>query len=280
MTTSAAKPQVKPTSSPQSETDVVVRVRIAAAPATVWTFLSDGERFRAWIGAYAGQAPLAGTRIDPRPGGAVRVEYPGGQFGVGKVTEMIPQQRIAFSWGYEKPGEAVAPGATTVEITLQPTPDGTLVELRHRGLPSEDARRGHCGGWTHYLSMLARAAAEGQHGPLLARLWEDYYQAWSEHDATARLRLLEVCCEPDVRVRTSFACTDSLPDFSAHIANGLKHMPGMSIRPRGNPQHLHGCTRHEWELVAPGGAVVMAGVNFATLSPGGRIAQLVSFSNV
>jgi hypothetical protein len=52
-----------------------------------------------------------------------------------------------------------------VEITLTPEGAGTLVRLRHFGLPSEALRRQHAEGWDFFLPRLG-AAVEGR--PLAA----------------------------------------------------------------------------------------------------------------
>lgn len=257
---------------------VVVSVLIAAAPETVWRFLSDPERFAAWLGAFAGQAPLPGTRVEPRVGGAVRVEYPGGHVACGMITAVEPLRRVAFTWGYEVGHADFGPGSTQVEILLRAVEGGTLVELRHSGLPSRAEAQGHFGGWKHYLAMLARMASAGQHAETLSRVTEAYFAAWSEADGAARRRLLEACCEPDVRVRTAWACTDSIDELSAHIANGQKHMPGMTLKADGAPQVVHGSARVAWVVVTPDGAAALRGVNFMTMALGGRIRALTSFA--
>jgi uncharacterized protein YndB with AHSA1/START domain len=48
----------------------------------------------------------------------------------------------------------VPPGSTTVEITLAPEGAGTVLRLRHMGLPSDDARQRHHGGWALYTGRL------------------------------------------------------------------------------------------------------------------------------
>jgi uncharacterized protein YndB with AHSA1/START domain len=48
-----------------------------------------------------------------------------------------------------------------VEITLTPERDGTLLRLRHLGLPDEGERRLHTEGWVQYLSQLAAAGGGG-----------------------------------------------------------------------------------------------------------------------
>ncbi|MEU4039925.1 SRPBCC family protein [Streptomyces collinus] len=75
----------------------------------------------------------------------------------------------------------VPPGSSTVEITLEPVPEGTLLRLVgwsagrlvgwsagrlvHRDLPSPEACAAHEEGWTHYTGRLALAAAGGDPGP-------------------------------------------------------------------------------------------------------------------
>ncbi len=261
------------------EREVCVSVRIAASPATVWRFLSEAEKFAAWIGAFAGGPPLEGTRVDARLGGSVRVVYPGGGAAIGAITAFEPPRRVCMTWGYEREAEGVAPGSSEVEIVLVPTEGGTRVELRHRGIPTADARRGHLAGWKHYLSMLARCAADAQHAAGLGPCLDAYFGAWREPADAARQSLLEGCCEPDVRVRSAFACTDGVQELSAHIANSLRFMPGMTLAADGPPEQLHGHVRCRWTVRAPDGRSVMSGENVAGLSAQGRIAWLVSFSD-
>ncbi|MFF7550439.1 SRPBCC domain-containing protein [Streptomyces canus] len=57
-----------------------------------------------------------------------------------------------------------APDAAT-RSTLQPTPDGTLLRLVHRGLPSPEACAAHEEGWKHYVQRLAVRAEGRDPGP-------------------------------------------------------------------------------------------------------------------
>jgi len=59
-----------------------------------------------------------------------------------------------MSWGWEG-HPTVPPGSTTVEITLTPEKDATLLRLRHLGLPDEGERRQHSEGWQRYTDQLA-----------------------------------------------------------------------------------------------------------------------------
>jgi uncharacterized protein YndB with AHSA1/START domain len=63
-----------------------------------------------------------------------------------------------MSWGWEG-HPTVPPGSTTVEITLTPERDATILTLRHLGLPDEGERRLHTDGWTQYMRQLAAAGS-------------------------------------------------------------------------------------------------------------------------
>jgi hypothetical protein len=53
------------------------------------------------------------------------------------------------------------PGSTTVEITLTPDGDATVVRLVHSGIPTPQAAESHRGAWNRFLPRLAIAAAGG-----------------------------------------------------------------------------------------------------------------------
>ncbi len=42
-----------------------------------------------------------------------------------------------------------------VEITLTPDGQGTILRLRHTGLPTNEERESHRGGWSLYTAKLA-----------------------------------------------------------------------------------------------------------------------------
>lgn len=110
--------------------------------------------------------PWHGTvaEIDPRPGGVYRVLVMGLFQTAGEYVEVVPKQKVVFTFGWEQDGNPVQPGSTTIEITLHPEGDKTRVRLIHRGLP-EDVVSDHSQGWDHYLGRLAIAATGGNPGP-------------------------------------------------------------------------------------------------------------------
>ena len=80
---------------------------------------------------------------------------------VGEFVELVPHERIVFTFGWEPtPGApGVAPGSTRVEVTLTADAGDTIMTLRHSGLPAAVADE-HDAGWGHFLPLLV-SAVEG-----------------------------------------------------------------------------------------------------------------------
>lgn len=132
--------------------DIVVERRVAARPETVYRFLSDGEGWVMWQGVEA--------EIELRPGGVFRVNVTGDGFVSGRFIEIVPNRRVAFTWGWERPGSPVPPGSSVVEIELIEVDNGTLLRLTHRDLPEGEGEV-HRAGWENYLARLG-AVGEGR----------------------------------------------------------------------------------------------------------------------
>jgi len=129
-------------------------VFIAASPEIVFVFLVDPALMAEWFGL--------SHILEPKPGGTFRVDCSHGNIVVGVYTEVIPYRRVAFTWGWESENEALAslkPGASLVEIELEPREGGTLLHLRHSNLPG-NLKAVHGEHWSADLATLARAAAK------------------------------------------------------------------------------------------------------------------------
>jgi uncharacterized protein YndB with AHSA1/START domain len=124
-------------------------VRIAARPETVFAFFTDPALMVRWKGVQATLEPVAG--------GVYRVVMNDRDTVLGEFVEVDPPRRVVFTWGFEGDGAAVAAGTTTVEVTLEPDGDGTLLRLVHRDLPAP-ARPAHAEGWDYHLGRLREAA--------------------------------------------------------------------------------------------------------------------------
>ena len=137
--------------------ELVREIVIDATPETIWPFLTDSEKHADWIGSPA--------ELDPRPGGVYRASMGGGAHpAAGSCVEVVPLEKVVFTFGWDEKDHPIPPGSTTVEISLHPEGEKTRVRLTHRGLPA-DAVEEHTHGWDHYLDRLAVATTGGNTGP-------------------------------------------------------------------------------------------------------------------
>jgi uncharacterized protein YndB with AHSA1/START domain len=135
--------------------ELVREIMIDATPETIWPYLTEPERHVEWLGTVAD--------IDPRPGGVYRVFVGGENQSAGEYVEVVPMQKVVFTFGWEQEGHPIPPGSTTIEISLHAEGDKTRVRLVHRGLP-DDAVSDHTHGWDHYLGRLLIVATGGNAG--------------------------------------------------------------------------------------------------------------------
>ena len=144
------------TNSNETNTNVVEQtVRINARPETVWKYWTDPQRMCDWWGAAA--------ELEPRPGGVYRVEMDGGLVMSGEYAELVPYERLVFSFGWEPTDGAptIPPGGSRVEVTLIEDAGDTILTLRHTGIPDAFAEL-HASGWSHILPLLVAAVEDGR----------------------------------------------------------------------------------------------------------------------
>jgi uncharacterized protein YndB with AHSA1/START domain len=139
--------------------ELTCEVLVKADPATIFELLTDPER-QSWIGTDA--------EFDLQPGGIYKVSVLGTHPALGEFTEVVPNERIVFTFGWDQPGHPIPAGTTKVAITLIPEGAETRVRLVHSGLP-DDAITDHTQGWTTLLDRLAVVASGGDPGPLQSR---------------------------------------------------------------------------------------------------------------
>jgi uncharacterized protein YndB with AHSA1/START domain len=138
-----------------SSIDIIREVRIDASPDEVFPFFTDPAKMIVWKAVEA--------TLDPHPGGIFRINVTGRDVARGEYVEIDPPRRLVFTFGWEAEGSPEPPGSTTVEITLVPDGEGTLLRLVHSGVP-EQFRHGSAEGWDHYLLRLVVAAEGGEPG--------------------------------------------------------------------------------------------------------------------
>ena len=120
-------------------------VRISARPETVFDLWIDPAQVVTWMGREA--------TIDARRGGPLRLDYGGTDVVRGEIVEVDRPRRLVFTWGWEAAGDLTPPGASLVEVTIEPDGEGSILWLRHSGLVPE-AIPGHAEGWDDFLGRL------------------------------------------------------------------------------------------------------------------------------
>ena len=70
---------------------------------------------------------------------------------------------FTFGWLPTEGLRDVPPGSTRVEVTLTPDGDGTILALRHTGLPVR-MQQEHRAGWAEFLPKLSSAISRRRPG--------------------------------------------------------------------------------------------------------------------
>src|SRR5829696_3781475 len=122
--TTPTAPEGRPDVTDSNSNVVEQTIRISARPETVWKYWTDPQRLCDWWGAAA--------QLHPRPGGVCRIETGGGPVMSGEYLELVPHERLVFSFGWEPSDDAppIAPGESRVEVTLIEDAGDTLVTVR------------------------------------------------------------------------------------------------------------------------------------------------------
>jgi uncharacterized protein YndB with AHSA1/START domain len=139
-------------------TDAVVVERIFNAPVgRVWTALTDVNEMRQWYFDLKEFKPEIGFEFE------FVVEHEGNAYHhLCKVTEVIPQKKIAYTWRYK--GEL---GNSLVTFELFPDGDKTRLKVTHTGIETFPktpayARKNFEIGWTTLIDSELRQFVEGK----------------------------------------------------------------------------------------------------------------------
>jgi uncharacterized protein YndB with AHSA1/START domain len=238
-------------------------VTIAARREPVFRFFTDSEPFAAWWGA--------GSRIEPRPGGAIHICFPNAIVAGGEVVEITPVERVVFTYGFES-GQPIPIGASRVTITLEETAGGTLLRLRHE-LPTVEARDEHVQGWRYHLAVLANVVTREAHAGAAA-LADRFFAIWAETDPGRRRAELAAVALDTLAFRDPYSCTDGLDDLNVHIAAAQRFMPGVVLERQGEARQCQGLAIVDWSIKGPDGNPRGKGSNVFELAPDGRIARV------
>lgn len=239
-------------------------ITIRARPETVFRYFTDSERFARWWGE--------GSRIDPSPGGAVRIRYPNAVVVTGEVVEIDPPRRIVFTYAY---GETPGADSTLVTIALEPHADGTRLRLRHE-FPDPKTRDAHVQGWRYQLAVFSRVVSEEAQSYAAERV-DAFLRAWGEPDAARRRELLASCAAEAIVFRDAFSATEGIEELLANLEAVRTHMPGLILERSGDVRVSHGTALVAWTARRESGEEVGRGSNVVDFSPDGRLARVVGF---
>ena len=239
-------------------------VVIRARRATVFRYFTDPDRFARWWGV--------GSTIDAVVGGAVVICMPGGARALGTVREIVPDVRVAFTYGYEGDEPPIAPGGSLVTVTLADDPEGTRLHLRH-DVADARARDLHVQGWRHQLSVFARVAADEAQAAAADRV-AAWFAAWNAGDDDARRAALADAVTPDVGFLDPNGVLRGADDLVPHIAASQRIFPGVRLEARGPVRQVHGVALVDWATVAPDGASRATGTNVFRFALDGRITEV------
>ncbi|MEW5915128.1 MAG: SRPBCC domain-containing protein [Gemmatimonadota bacterium] len=246
--------------------EIVVKVRSAAAPETVFKFLSDPQRAALWLGA--------GAVFDATPESPLLVPFPHSAAARGVVTNVTPGKGVEFTWGYEGHAE-LPPGSSKVRIDLEPDGVGTMIVLRHTLTAPPNVAAEHEQGWRHYATALAHAAFKTSGH--VEKLIEDYHLAWNAADANARRESLARCWSPHGVFRDSMGSAAGRSDLAAYIDAARRYAPGVRIERAGAVLFTAGAALYPWRLVAEQGATLGSGYNVAQLGQDGLFDSVTGF---
>lgn len=240
---------------------------ICATRPTVFRYFTDPRRFADWWGA--------GSSIEGRPGGSLRIRYPNGVTASGTVLEVVTDERVVFTYGYDDPAKPIPPGGSRVTVTLEDRPEGTLLTLRHE-LPDATTRDQHVPGWRYQLALFANVAARDQLADLAGTV-DCYFAAWSEPDATHREEAIRGVTTEGVTFKDAFGCTVGRDELLAHVGASQLHMPGIRLAREGEARQCQGTAIVDWVATAADGQARGRGTNVFDLSPDGHITRVVGF---
>jgi uncharacterized protein YndB with AHSA1/START domain len=244
-------------------------VVIQATPAIVFAFLTETPRWAAWWGA--------GSEIDARPGGRMKIRYPDGTEVTGEVTEVRAPKRIAFTYGYAS-GKMIPPGGSRVTIELEPVGAATRLKLTHE-VAEEITRDLHVQGWRYQLSLFANVVADAVNAGA-ASVVDAWFDAWADPDAASRERTLSRIAADDLRFRDRYSNTDGVGDLVAHITGAQRFMPGIRMQRQGDVRHCQGTVLADFVARSSDGQDRAKGTNVFVFGADGRLEWVTGFMAV
>ena len=104
-----------------------------------------------------------------------------------------------------------------------------------------------------------------------------YFAMWNETDSAARAALIERAWTDDARYVDPMLEADGYAALSQMVEGVHAQFPGHTFRRLSAVDAHHDRVRFAWDLVAPDGAVTVAGIDVGELGPDGRLRSIAGF---
>ena len=244
-------------------------ILIEADRETVFSFFTDNARWATWWGA--------GSTVDARPGGALRIQHSNGVVSEGEVLEIAPPERFVFTYSLQS-DRLVPAEESKVTIRLEQQPDGTMLKLTHE-VSDAVTRDLLVQGWRFQFSMFANAVANYVNAGA-PEVVDEWFALWAERDAAARSAILGRIATRKVRFRDRYSRLDGIDELVAHTGAAQRFMPGMVLERKGGIRHCQGTVLADWVARSSDGQEKMSGTSVFLLGRGLKIDSVTSVSNV
>lgn len=243
-------------------------ILIEASQEIVFSFFTNPERWAAWWGA--------GSTVDPRLGGAIKIRHSNGFESFGEVLEIDAPNRFVFTYSLQT-DRIVPPEESRVTLTLEPRGTSTLVSVLHEvahKVVSELLPQG----WRFHFSLFANAVADlmNAKAPAIAKTW---FALWDETDMARRVATLHEIANENVRFHDRYSCLDSINEVAIHIGASQKFMPGIRLEQQGPLRHCLGTALADWVVRNKDGNELMSGTNVFVFGPQGKLASVTGVMN-
>src|SRR5438876_10832239 len=103
---------------------------------------------------------------------------------------------------------------------------------------------------------------------------DTYLAAWNETDPKRRAQLIERAWASDGRYADPMLAAEGHAPLGEMVAGVQAKFPGHRFRRRSGVDAHHDQLRFAWDLVAPDGAVAVAGVDAGTVTSDGRVERI------
>lgn len=104
-----------------------------------------------------------------------------------------------------------------------------------------------------------------------------YFAMWNETDPTSRAECIRKAWDPGGRYVDPLLESVGHDALAAMVAAVRERYPGHRFRRTSGLDRYHDVVRFNWDLVAPDGGIIVAGIDLGVLAPDGRLLTITGF---